>query len=153
MQRLGIDVSVRTVDPAQFERLTDDYDFDMTTMIYPGSDLPGNELRDEFSCESSKVQGGSNIAGICDPAIDSLVQKAINAGDRDRLATAGQALDRLLLYGWYMVPNWHDSKFKVATWNRFGRPNVTIRDGFVLDDWWVDPALAAKTDAAKGGGN
>ena len=153
LQRLGIEVGVRTVDSAQFERLTDDYDFDMTTIIYPGSDLPGNELRDEYSCEGAKIQGGANLAGICDKAIDSLVSTAINAQDRPTLATAGKALDRLLLYGWYMIPNWHDSKFKVATWNRFARPDAKIRDGFILDDWWLDPALAAKTDAAKGGGN
>lgn len=153
LQRLGIDVSVRTVDSAQFERLTDEYDFDMTTLIYPGSDLPGNELRDEFTCEGAKTQGGANLAGICDPAIDSLVSTAINAQNRETLATAGRALDRLLLNGWYMVPNWHDSKFKVATWNRFARPKAEIRDGFVLDDWWLDKSAAAKTDPAKGGGN
>ena len=78
---------------------------------------------------------------------------AIRATDRPSLATAGRALDRLLLYGWYMVPNWHDTKFKVAIWNRFGRPGVPIRNGFVLDSWWVDPALAAKTDAARRAGN
>jgi microcin C transport system substrate-binding protein len=153
LQRLGIEVGVRTVDSAQFERLTDEYDFDMTTIIYPGSDVPGNELRDEFSCEGGKIQGGANLAGICDKAVDSLVQTAIHAQDRRSLGAAGRALDRLLLYGWYMVPNWHDSKFKIATWNRFARPDVKIRDGFVLDDWWIDPVLAAKTDAAKGGGN
>lgn len=149
MQRLGVEVSVRTVDPAQFERLTDEYDFDVTTMIYPGSELPGNELRDEFSCEGGKVQGGANLAGICDKAVDAMVRHAIDAKDRETLATAGRALDRLLLNGWYMVPNWHDSKFKIATWNRFGHPETKIRDGFVLDSWWVDPALAAKTDAAR----
>ena len=149
MQRLGIDVSVRSVDSAQFERLTDDYDFDMTTMIYPGSELPGNELRDEFSCEGGKIQGGSNLAGICDKAVDALVQRAIDATDRTTLGTVGRALDRLLLTGWYMVPNWHDSKFKIATWSRFGHPDVKIRDGFVLDAWWVDPVAAAKTDAAR----
>ena len=51
-----------------------------------------------------------------------------------------------------MVPNWHDSVFKIAAWNRFGRPAAKIRDGFVLDDWWIDPALAAKTDAQRGTG-
>ncbi len=149
MQRLGIDVSVRSVDSAQFERLTDDYDFDMTTMIYPGAELPGNELRDAFSCEGGRIQGGANLAGICDKAIDALVQRAIDATDRAALGTAGRALDRLLLTGWYMVPNWHDSKFKIATWTRFGHPDAKIRDGFVLDAWWVDPVAAAKTDAAR----
>ena len=152
MERLGIVVGVRTVDPAQFERLTDVFDFDMTTMIYPGSDLPGNELRDEFSSVGAKAEGSSNLAGIADPAIDSLVTAAIDAQDRPSLATAMRAMDRLLLRGWYMVPNWHDNVFKVAAWDRFGTPGVPVRDGFVLDSWWVDGAKAARTDAARRAG-
>ena len=93
-------------------------------MIYPGSDLPGNELRDYFSCQGGKIDGGSNIAGVCSKAIDSLIETIINAQDRTSLATAGRALDRLLLWNWYMVPNWHDSVFKIAAWNRFGRPEA-----------------------------
>ena len=146
MERLGIDISVRTVDPAQFERLTDAFDFDMTTMIYPGADLPGNELRDNFTCLGAKTEGSANLAGVCDPAIDSLVDHAINAQDRPSLFAAGRALDRLLLRGWYMVPNWHDNAFKVAAWHKFARPDAAIRDGFVLDDWWIDPALASKME-------
>ncbi len=153
LQRLGAEVGVRTVDTAQFERLTDEFDFDMTTIIYPGSDLPGNELRDYYSCEGAKTQGAANLAGVCEPAIDSLIDSAVRAQDRPALATAGRALDRLLLRNRYLVPNWHDTKFKVATWNRFGRPEQPIRDGFVLDSWWIDPALAAKTDAARRAGN
>ena len=153
LQRLGADVSIRTVDNAQFERLTDAFDFDMTTIIYPGSDLPGNELRDAYSCVGATTEGSSNLAGVCDKAIDSLVDAAIAAPDRPTLTAATRALDRLLLRGWYMVPNWHDTVFKIAAWNRFARTPTPLRDGFVLDSWWVDPALAAKTDAARKAGN
>ena len=59
----------------------------------------------------------------------------------------------MLLRGWYMVPQWHDTAFKVAMWDRFGRPTKPVRTGFVLDSWWVDPALAAKTDGARRAGN
>ncbi len=152
LQRLGIEVNVRTVDNAQYERLTDEFDFDMTTIIYPGSDLPGNELRDYYSCIGAKTQGGANLAGICDPAIDAMIERAVTAQDRETLATAGRALDRLLLRGWYLVPNFHNKRFNVAAWNRFGRPEAAIRDGFVLDSWWVDPALAAKVDAGRRSG-
>ena len=153
LQRLGIDVSVRTVDSAQYERLTDEFDFDVTTMIYPGSDLPGNELRNEFSCIGAKTRGSANLAGICDPALDSLIDTAINAQDRASLSAAGRAIDRVLLRGWYLVPQYHDNAFKVADWRRFGRPGIPIRDGFVLDDWWIDKAVAAQTDAARKAGN
>jgi len=149
LQRLGIEVGIRTVDNAQYERLTDEFDFDMTTIIYPGSDLPGNELRDYFSCIGPKTPGGGNLAGVCDPAIDSLIEQAVAAQDRGTLATAGRALDRVLLRGWYMVPNWHNEKFNVATWNRFGRPTQPVRDGFVMDSWWIDPNLSAKADTAR----
>ncbi len=151
--RLGIEAKVRTVDRAQFERLTDNYDYDMTTMIYPGSGLPGNELRDEFTCEGAKTPGGSNLAGICDPAVDALVDRIIQAPDRATLATAGRALDRVLLRGWYMIPHYHNKAFRVAAWDRFGRPDVPVRTGFVLDSWWVDPAKAARVDAARETGN
>ena len=153
LQRLGIEVGIRTVDSAQFERLTDDFDFDMTTTIHGGSDLPGNELRDSFSCVGAKTEGSSNLAGTCDAALDSLIETAINATDRGTLAAAARAMDRILLRGWYLVPHYHDTAFKVATWNRFGRPTAAVRTGFVLDSWWVDPALAAKTDAARRPGN
>ena len=153
LQRLGADVQIRTVDSAQFVKLTDDFDFDMTTMIYPGDELPGNDLRDNFSCIGAKTEGSGNVAGVCDKALDSLIETAINARDRPTLAAATRAMDRLLLRAWYMVPNWHDTKFKVATWNRFGRPTTPVRAGFVLDSWWIDPALATKTDAARRAGN
>ncbi len=149
LQRLGIEVGIRTVDIAQYERLTDDFDFDMTTIIYPGSDLPGNELRDYFSCIGAKTPGGGNLAGVCDPAVDALIEQIVAAQDRATLATAGRALDRVLLRGWYMVPQMHNKQFNVATWNRFGRPTQPVRDGFVLDSWWIDPNLSAKADTAR----
>ena len=153
MERLGIEIGVRTVDMAQFERLTDAFDFDMTAMIYPGAELPGNELRDAFICVGGKTEGSSNLSGVCDKAADSLIDTIIQAQDRPSLFAAVRALDRVLLRGWYMVPNWHDTVFKVAEWARFGRPGIPIRTGFVLDSWWVDPALAAATDAARKAGN
>lgn len=153
LQRLGAEIAIRTVDSAQFVRLTDDFDFDMTTMIYPGGELPGNELRDEYSCIGAKTEGSSNVAGICDKALDGLIETAINAQDRPALAAATRAMDRILLRGWYLVPHYHNTRFWVASWNRFARPDIPVRSGFVLDSWWVDPALAARTDAARRAGN
>ena len=115
-------------------------------------DLPGSELRDAFSCIGARTEGSANLSGVCDPALDTLIETAINATSRPDLAAAARAIDRILLRGWYMVPNWHDTRFKIADWNRFARPNIPIRDGFVLDSWWLDPAQAAKTDAARKAG-
>jgi microcin C transport system substrate-binding protein len=149
LQKLGIDVKVRTVDPAQYQHLTDDFDFDMLMMIYPEGDLPGNELRDYFSCASAKAQGSFNAPGICQPVVDALVEKVVNAQDREALTTAARALDRVLLWSWYLVPNWHSQDFHIAYWNRFGYPDKPIREGFDFDTWWVDPAKVAALAAAK----
>jgi microcin C transport system substrate-binding protein len=149
LQKIGVDVRVRTVDPAQYQHLTDDFDFDMTMMVYPEGDIPGNELRDYFTCAAAKAQGSYNIPGICDPAVDALVEKVITAQDRKTLDTAARALDRMLLWRWYLVPNWDSRTFHIAYWNRFGHPDKPIREGFNFDTWWVDAAKAKALDMAK----
>ena len=147
--KLGLDVRVRTVDPAQYQRLTDEFDFDMTMSIFPGGDIPGNELREFWSCESAKSKGSNNSPGICDPAVDALIERIVMAKDRTTLTTAARALDRVLLWRWYMVPNWHSQTFRIAHWDRFGMPDRPVRDGFNFDTWWVDQAKAAHVDEAR----
>jgi microcin C transport system substrate-binding protein len=149
LQKLGIDAHVRTVDPAQYQHLTDDFDFDMTMIVYPESDIPGNELRDYFTCAAAKAQGSGNWGGICDPAVDALVERVVTAQDRQTLTTAARALDRVLLWRWYLVPNWDSNSFHVAYWDRFGHPDKPIRQGFNFDTWWVDPTKSAAIEAAK----
>jgi len=149
LRKLGFDVRVRTVDPAQYQHLTDDFDFDMTMMIYPGGDIPGSELRDYWSCAASKSTGSSNVPGICEPAIDAMIEKVIAAQNRDELRDAARALDRLLLWNWYMVPNWYSQNFHIAYWDRFGDPAIAIREGFNFDTWWVDQQKAAHNDEAR----
>jgi microcin C transport system substrate-binding protein len=149
LRKLGFDVQVRTVDPAQYQHLMDNFDFDMTMWIYPGNDVPGSELRDYWSCAGSKSQGSLNVPGICNPAIDAMIGKVIDAQDRDSLRVAAHALDRLLLWNWYMVPNWHSQDFNVAFWDRFGDPGIPIREGVNFDSWWVDPAKSAHIDEAR----
>jgi len=149
LDKLGINAQVRSVDPAQFQHLTDDFDFDMIFMIYPQGDVPGQELRDYWSCASAKAQGSMDVSGVCDPAVDALIEKVVAAEDRPTLQAAARALDRVLLWRWYMVPNWDNLVFHVAYWDRFGHPDKQIREGFNFDTWWVDPAKAAATDAAR----
>ncbi|HEY7577467.1 MAG TPA: extracellular solute-binding protein [Acetobacteraceae bacterium] len=149
LQKLGIDARVRTVDPAQYQHLTDDFDFDMIMMVYPESDIPGNELRDYFTCAAAKAQGSANVPGICDPAVDALVERVVTAQDRQTLTTAARALDRVLLWRWYLVPNWDSESFHIAYWDRFGHPDKPIRQGFNFDTWWVDPAKSTVIEAAK----
>ncbi len=151
LDKIGIAANVRTVDPSQYQHLTDDFDFDMTITVFPESDVPGNEQRDFWSCSAAKEQGSQNLAGICDPAVDALTQKIIAANDRTELATATHALDRVLLWNWYVVPNWHTDQIRVAYWNRYARPPQKVRTGIVFNDWWFDKQKAAATDKAQSG--
>jgi microcin C transport system substrate-binding protein len=152
LARLGIDARVRTVDPAQYQHRLDSFDFDMTMAVFPESDFPGNEQRDFWTCQSAKTEGSSNEMGVCDPVVDALVDTVIASPDKAHLITNTRALDRVLLWGWYGVPNWHYQYFNVAHWNRFGHPDVPVRSGNVFDAWWVDPKLAAANDAARSAG-
>jgi microcin C transport system substrate-binding protein len=149
LKHLGIAVNVRTVDPAQFQRLTDDFDFDMTMIVIPQSDLPGSGLADDFSCAAAKAAGSNNISGVCDPAVDALIAKVLAAPDRDSLRAATRALDRVLLWRWYLVPAWGNQVFHVAYWDRFGQPGLPLRAGVDFDTWWVDPAKARTTEVAR----
>ena len=150
--RLGIDAHVRTVDPAQYQRLMDDFSFDMTVTVVSESDSPGNEQTGYWSCASATQQGSDNWMGVCNPAIDALVTKLVQAPNRAALVTAARALDRVLLWSWYVVPHYYLQSVRVAYWDRFGRPDRPVRTGLVFDSWWVDRDLAARTDAARQAG-
>jgi microcin C transport system substrate-binding protein len=152
LKHLGIAADVRTVDPAQFQRLTNNFDFDMTMVVIPQSDLPGSELAGDFSCASAKEPGSNNLSGVCDPAVDALIAKAMSAPDRDHLRVATRALDRVLLWRWYLVPCWGNQVFHIAYWDRFGQPGIKLRAGVDFDTWWVDAAKAKAIDAARAQG-
>jgi microcin C transport system substrate-binding protein len=149
LQRLGIDARVRTVETAQYQRITDEFDFDMTLVGFGQSDSPGNEQRDFWSCAKAREQGSRNLIGICTPAIDALIELVISAPDRASLIARTRALDRVLLASHYVVPHWRSRSFDVAFWNRFGIPDYVPRSGIAFEAWWIDPALAAATDAAR----
>ena len=148
--RLGIDARLRTIDPAQYQKRMDELDYDMAVASVAESESLGNEQIDFWSCASAKEVGTQNVAGVCDPAIEAMIQAVVRARNHEELVTASHALDRLLLWGWYMVPHWHIQEVWVAYRNRFGHPPGPVRTGLDFATWWVDPALAAKTDAARG---
>jgi microcin C transport system substrate-binding protein len=139
LDRIGITARVRTVDPAQYQTRIDAFDFDMTVDVIGQSLSPGNEQRGYFTCAKARENGSNNVAGICDPAIDELVDLVVNAPDRTELVARTRALDRVLLHHNFMIPNWHGRVFRMAFWNKFGRPDRNPRFGLGLDAWWVDP--------------
>ena len=151
MRKLGIDAQVRAIDSAQWIKQIEAFDFDITTFVFPGSELPGGELRDIWECQSRDVQGSGNLAGACNPAIDDLVERIVKAQDRPTLYTAGRALDRVLLGNQFAVPEWYSNTFRMAWWDKFDHPDAQTREGFNFDYWWVDAAKQKTLEAARGG--
>jgi microcin C transport system substrate-binding protein len=143
LKRLGIDLSVRTVDSAQYQRRVENFDFDMIVAVRGQSLSPGNEQRDFWSSDRADVPGSRNLAGVNDPIVDELVELLINAPDRQSLIDRTRALDRVLLWGHYVIPHWHLRYFRVAYWDKFGRPNISPKYALGFDTWWIDPAKEA----------
>jgi microcin C transport system substrate-binding protein len=145
LRQLGIDATMRMVDPAQYQRRLKSFDFDITTERYTMRNTPGVELRSYFGSEAAPMEGSLNLAGITDPAVDALVEKVIAAKSRDELTTAASALDRVLRASHYWVPHWFKPSNDIAYWDKFSRPETKARfDRGVLDTWWYDRGKAAK---------
>jgi microcin C transport system substrate-binding protein len=154
LERLGIEASVRAIDPAQYQNRLNEFDFDMVVGTFGQSLSPGNEQREYWGSEAADIPGSRNIIGIKDPVVDHLIDKIIEAPTREDLVTATRALDRVLLWGHYVIPHWHSRTFRVAYWNKFDRPETTPPYGLPLFSWWVDPVKVAEVEqrkAAEGG--
>jgi microcin C transport system substrate-binding protein len=147
LERLGITVSVRTVDQAHYENRLRGWDFDIVTFAWGQSLLPGNEQRGYWGSQAADQPGSDNILGIKNPAIDEMITKVIMAKTRDDLVAAVRALDRILLWNHYVVPQWGYSKLRTARWNRFGRPDPLPKYGMSAFPtvWWWDADKASKT--------
>jgi microcin C transport system substrate-binding protein len=154
LERLGIEARVRAIDPAQYQNRLDEFDFDIVVGTFGQSLSPGNEQREYWGSEAADIRGSRNIIGIEDPVVDHLIDKIIEAPTREDLVTATRALDRVLLWGHYVIPHWHSRIFRVAYWNKFDRPETTPPYGLPLFSWWVDPVKVAAVEqrkAAEGG--
>lgn len=151
LQKLGIKTSVRTVDTSQYQRRTDSFDFDIIVQSFPQSLSPGNEQRDYWGSEAAGKEGSRNVIGIKNPAIDKLIDRIILAPNRADLIAATQALDRVLLWNHYVVPQWHTPFDRLAIWDRYGQPEkLPSRDASFLRVWWWDDAAAQKLAKARG---
>ncbi|MFD3302000.1 extracellular solute-binding protein [Aquipseudomonas alcaligenes] len=153
LAELGIDLQIRRVDVSQYINRLRSRDFDMTSAIWPQSSSPGNEQREFWHSSSADNPGSRNLMGLRDPAIDQLVEGLIRSGSREELITHARALDRALLWGHYVVPNYYVDTWRVAYWKRFGRPPVTPLYDYGLMTWWeetpLNPPKNAPTPEAK----
>lgn len=137
LRRLGIDARVRTVDTAQYKNRLQDFDFDMTVGIWGQSLSPGNEQRDFWTSQAADRPGSRNLAGIRSEAVDRLVDLLISATTREELRTRASALDRVLLWGHYVIPHWYAGAIRVAYWNKLEHPEDLPPYGIAFDAWWV----------------
>ncbi len=146
LERLGIAASVRIIDPIQYENRLRSWDFDVVTSSWGESLSPGNEQREYWGSQSADMAGSRNIIGIKNPAIDKLIERVIYTKDRDDLVAATRALDRVLLWNHYVVPQWNYPKVRTARWDRFGRPSELPKYGLSGFPalWWFDPDKAAR---------
>ncbi|MFQ5350759.1 MAG: ABC transporter substrate-binding protein, partial [Thermoanaerobaculia bacterium] len=130
-------------DTAQYQKRTEDFDYDMIVDSFGQSLSPGNEQRDFWTSRSADMSGSRNSIGVRDPVVDELVEVLIAAPDRKSLVTRTRALDRVLLRGHYVIPHWHIPFDRLAYWDKFGRPPTPPMRGAQLFTWWIDPAKEA----------
>jgi microcin C transport system substrate-binding protein len=147
LERLGIAVTVRNVDETQYVNRERNWDYDSVTEVWGQSLSPGNEQRDFWSSTAADRIGSRNYAGIKDAGVDALIERIIFAKDRAELVAASKALDRVLLWHHYVVPQFSYPKTRAARWDRFGRPEKLPEYGSSAFPtvWWWDAARAAKT--------
>jgi microcin C transport system substrate-binding protein len=142
---LGIDATLRLVDPVQYQGRRDGFDFDITIDRFGFASTPGDSLRSYFSSQAAVLKGSNNLAGIADPAVDALIDAIIGANSRPALTTACRALDRVIRSGRYWIPQWYKASHWIAYWDVFGRPAAQPRYfRGIPDTWWYDPQKAAK---------
>jgi len=147
---LGITLEIRRVDISQYINRLRSRDFDMMVGSFAQSNSPGNEQREYWHSSSADNPGSRNFIGLKDPAIDRLVEALIQADTRASLVSHTRALDRVLLWGHYVVPNWHIKTWRVAYWGRLQHPSVTPQYDIGLYTWWQQPEAEASPAAPAG---
>jgi microcin C transport system substrate-binding protein len=153
LKRLGIDVTVRTVDTAQYRQRLTEFDYDVVVGSWGQSLSPGNEQRDYWTTEAAARPRSRNLSGIKNSAIDKLVELLISAPTRKSLVARTRALDRALQWSHIVVPHWHIAYDRIARWDKFGIPKKIPAQGVVTNAWWIDPkkeaALAKRKNSSK----
>jgi microcin C transport system substrate-binding protein len=146
LERLGIDVAVRVVDAVQYENRLRNWEFDIVIAGWDEALTPGDEQHDYWGSRAAKTPGSHNLIGIADKAIDALIDRVVLATDRDELVAATHALDRVLLWHHYVVPQWTYGKVRTARWDRFAKPQIMPLYGLSAFPaiWWWDADHAAR---------
>ncbi|MDO4878044.1 MAG: extracellular solute-binding protein [Neisseria sp.] len=141
LAKIGIGLNIRTVDPSLYQKRLNDFDFDLTTVVYANSQSPGNEQADYYGCAAAKTHGSRNWAGICDPAVEQLLKHFEHFETRAELITAARALDRVLRHHYLLIPNWYSGTYRVIYRNTLAMPSRPPKyytpAEWALQTWWV----------------
>ena len=143
LEKLGIQVDIRTSDFALHQKRMDEYDFDMTTIRFPDSQSPGNELWDRFGSQAAKEKGSDNVIGVQSPVVDALVDAIVKAQTREELRTATRALDRVLWNSYYVIPQWYNPTHRIAYRKEMRYPEPPLyytAESWILLNWWKEGA-------------
>ena len=138
LEKLGIEATVRTIDSAQYQKRIETFDFDMIVQTFSQSLSPGNEQKNFWGSDAANTNGSRNIIGINNFVIDNLIDQLIYAKDREELITITKALDRVLLWNHYVIPNWHISSYRVLYWDIFNKPSIKPKYSLGFNNWWID---------------
>lgn len=139
---LGIKAKYKSVDTAQYKQLVDSFDFDSFIITLPQSLLPGTEQIGYWHSSTADTKGGNNYMGIKNPVIDALIAELMKANDKETLVATTRALDRVLLWNYYVIPNWYIGSFRILYWNKVGRPEIMPKydSQFGMNEWWAKDA-------------
>ncbi len=141
LAKIGITLNIRTVDPSLYQKRLNDFDFDLTTVVYANSQSPGNEQADYYSCAAAKTRGSRNWAGICDPAIEKLLKHFEHFESRAELVTAARALDRVLRHHYLLIPNWYSNTHRIIYRDTLSHPQrppkYYMPAEWALQTWWI----------------
>lgn len=141
---LGIVMTTRTVTPSQYIERVGNYDYDVMMYTYLESETPGNEQRWYWNSAQADVKNANNYSGIKNPAVDQIIELIIDSPDRPTLTARVKALDRILLWEFIGIPEYHSNMSRIAYWNKFGQPKIKPKDGVGFGSWWIDPVLEKK---------
>ena len=152
LEKLGIKVDIRTTDYALYQKRLEEFDFFMTSMKFPDSQSPGNELWDRYGSESASTKGADNIIGVQSPVVDALIGEIVKAQTRKDLITATRALDRVLTHSYYVVPHWYSPTHRVAYKSDLAfpqPPNYFAAESWILSTWWRVPSSTNKAGVSQ----
>lgn len=145
LERLGIESRLRTVDSSQYQNRLQEFDYDVIVANWRQTLSPGNEQRNFWSSETAEFNGSRNYAGIADEVVDELVERVIAAESRQVQVALTRALDRVLLWGHYVIPGWYSRDYRLVYWDKFGKPAEPPKNGLGFPrTWWYDADRAAE---------